>query len=54
MVSVVGTLQFGRWDVAAVLVEASMVDQSTHWAVASSRCHHLKAQPSPTSFVTVT
>ena len=36
VLSVVGSLQFDGRDVAAVLVEAAVVDQSTHSAVASS------------------
>ena len=36
MLSVVGGLQIDRRDVTAVLVEAAVVNQSTHWAVANS------------------
>jgi hypothetical protein len=37
-----GSFHFGRWDIAAVLVEAAVVNQSTHWAVASSTCSMLR------------
>jgi hypothetical protein len=36
VLSVIGCLQIDGWDVAAVFVEAAVVDQSTHSAFASS------------------